>query len=220
MGEGPCLVGSGAVKKEVRDLPPFSGVDLRIPGKVFIQAGPQRVTLETFQNISQEIKMEVVGSTLVINAANCLEYMDEEAKIYVYLPNVENVELKSSGQIYVQSVPSLGKLRLSLSGSGYLDYSGNPEELFVLHSGSGDVDLFGSAAYLETTLSGSGRLRGFPLAAESAKTTLTGSGYQQVWVKDRLDAIITGSGNIYYRGQPQLLTVYTTSSGKVINSNY
>ncbi|AMM52415.1 hypothetical protein TH61_16165 [Rufibacter sp. DG15C] len=207
------------MREEVRDVPYFTGVDMRIPGKVFIQQGPQHVTVETYQNISKEIKVEVVGKTLVINSASCLEYMDEEAKIFVNMPDVESVELKSSGQVYVKSVPTSSKLRVSLSGSGLIDYSGNLKEMYLLHSGSGDIDLFGSTSYLETTHSGSGRIRGFSMASDTAKTTLTGSGYQQVWVKDHFDVIITGSGNVYYTGQPLYLSIYTTSSGKLIDSN-
>jgi hypothetical protein len=145
--------------------------------------------------------------------------MDEEAKIYISMPDVESLELKSSGQVYVKSVPSSSKLRVSLSGSGLIDYTGNIKNLYVLHSGSGDIDLFGSTSYLETTLSGSGRVRGFSMASDTAKTILTGSGYQQVWVKDHFDVMITGSGNVYYRGQPPFLSLYTTSSGKLIDSN-
>ncbi|QHL86636.1 hypothetical protein GU926_03945 [Nibribacter ruber] len=219
LADGPCLQGSGEVREEVRDMASFTGVDLRIPGKVFLIEGPQRVRVEAYQDILKEVKTEVVSNTLVIRSDACLEYADEETKFYISMPHVENVELKSSGQIYVQSVPSPDKLRLTMSGSGFIDYSGNLKKLYVLHSGSGDVDLFGSTSYLESTLSGSGRLRGFAMATDSAKTTLTGSGYQQVWVNNFLEVIITGTGNVYYRGQPWFTSTYTTSSGKLIDSN-
>ncbi len=219
LGSGPCLRGKGNNATERRDLTTFTGIDIRLPGMVFVTTGPQHeVKVKTFANLHPEIITEVVGNTLVIRSESCLEYFNDEATFYISIPELENVELKSSAEISLQSVYSSKKLRLILSGSGAIKYTGSTPEVNILHSGSGDIVLVGEAKTLETTLSGSGRVQGFSLAAESAKIILAGSGYQQVWAKDNLDATITGSGNIYYRGTPTI-TKYTPSSGKLIDSN-
>ncbi|MGV3538329.1 MAG: head GIN domain-containing protein [Rufibacter sp.] len=201
-------------------MPPFTGVDLRLPGQVIISAGTkQTVSLETFSNLLPEIITEVVGNTLVIRSESCLEYSSDEAIFYVTLPTIENVELKSSGEVRIQGVPTTSKLTLNLSGSGTINYFGDTPTLNLLHSGSGDIVLLGSTNHLETLLSGSGRIQGFSLIAATAKTVLAGSGYQQVWVTESLDVSITGSGNVFYRGRPNLISSYLSGTGKLKDDN-
>ncbi|AKQ45707.1 hypothetical protein TH63_08670 [Rufibacter radiotolerans] len=220
LGNGPCLEGKGTTKTETRDVPVFKGVDMRLPGNILISPGPtQGVSIKGFSNLLPEIITEVNGTTLVIRSQSCLEYTNSETTIEIKLPDLENVELKSSADVTVQAVPSSKKLRLSISGSGCLRYSGNIARLSLLHSGSGDIFLDGTANSLESTVSGAGRVKGYFMKADTGKIMLTSSGYQQVWANNYLDATTTGTGNIYYRGHPTTLITYSTSSGKVVNDN-
>lgn len=192
---------------------------MRLPGHVYISYGlTHEVKVETFSNLQSEIITEIVGNSLIIRSESCLEYFNDEASFFITLPSLASVELKSSAEINLQNISSSQKLRLNLSGSGAINYTGSTSRLNVLHSGSGDVMLVGEADYLETTLSGSGRVQGYSLATDTAKTVLAGSGYQQVWVSKQLDATITGSGNIFYRGTPSIVK-YTPGSGLLVDSN-
>ncbi|WP_183906807.1 head GIN domain-containing protein [Rufibacter immobilis] len=220
LGSGPCLEGSGSIKKEVRNVVAFKGVDMRIAGNVVITEGKApEVSLESYSNLLKEIKTEVVNQTLVIRSESCLEYSNEEATVYITMPDIEHVELKSSGHVRVQAVPSSQKLRVGLSGSGTIHYLGSIARINLLHSGSGQITLEGFANHLETTLSGSGKIEGYFMNADTAKVLSSGSGIQQIWVNGTFDATVTGSGNIYYRGNPASISTYVTGSGKVVNGN-
>lgn len=219
LGAGPCLEGTGNTITQQRDLTAFTGVDMRVPGKVYVTYGlTHTISVETFANLQPEILAEIQGSNLVIRSESCLEYNPEEAIIRITLPLLENIELKSSADISIQQVLTNEKLRLILSGSGSINFNGTVNKLNVLHSGSGDILLTGLASELESILSGSGRIQGFPFAANSAKIVLAGSGYQQVWAKENLDVTITGSGNIYYIGTPSI-NKYTPGRGTLHNNN-
>ncbi|WP_205503878.1 head GIN domain-containing protein [Rufibacter psychrotolerans] len=220
LGSGPCLEGGGAVKTVTRDVPAFKGVDMRVAGNVIITEGPEvEVRVESFANLLPEIITEVAGSTLVIRSGTCLEFNNEETTVYVTLPQVELVELRSSGQVRVQAAPSTQRVNMNLSGSGAIRYVGNAQSVHVRHSGSGDIFLEGSASKLETNSSGSGSIQAYFLHADTATVFSSGSGHQQIWVNRALDATLSGSGNIYYRGYPNLISSLTSGSGKVINDN-
>lgn len=220
LDSGPCLEGKGARTTEHRATTSFTAIDMRLPGKIYVSPGNNfSVSIETFSNILPEIITEIAGNTLVFRSESCLEYSNPDAIIHITMPAIEGVELKSNGEVHLQSVPSQQILRLNLSGSGSIYYTGHTAKMNLLLSGSGDIELFGSASYLESTLSGSGRVLGFSLLAETVKTVLAGSGYQQVWATESLDATITGSGNIHYKGTPSLISTYTSGSGRLINSN-
>ncbi|MBC3542325.1 head GIN domain-containing protein [Rufibacter sediminis] len=220
LNNGPCLHGSGKSKTETRDVASFTGVEMRVGGNVFVTAGPKaEVKVESFANLLPEIVTEVEGKTLVIKSTSCLDYNDNETNVYISLPDIEQATLKTSGVLSIQTVASTKPLQLSLTGSGTIKYTGNATVLKVQHSGSGDVELNGFTSNLETTLSGSGRVMGYFMHADTAQVITSGSGHQQIWVNKVLDANISGSGNIYYRGNPSLVSKLTTGSGKVINDN-
>ncbi len=193
---------------------------MRIAGNVYITGGStNEVRIESFSNLLPQITTEVIGNTLVIRSESCLEYDNDEASVYITLPSIENVELKSSGMIRVQTVPSAQKLNVNLSGSGTIRYLGSIPKMNLLLSGSGDIILEGFVNHLETNSSGSGRIQGYFLHTDTAFVRSTGSGHQQIWVDKYLDATLSGSGNIYYRGYPNLISTLTSGSGKVINDN-
>ncbi|WP_282597083.1 head GIN domain-containing protein [Rufibacter aurantiacus] len=220
LGNGPCQKGTGETKTEARDVASFKAVDMRIGGNVHVSAGSKvSVSVQSFANLLPEIMTEVEGNTLVIRSESCLDYADEETNIFITLPDITGAELKSSGQMRIQTVPSSGLLTIHLAGSGSIRYIGSADRINVQNSGSGIVDLEGFVNNLETTLTGSGSIQGYFLHADTAKTKTTGSGFQQIWVDKTLDATITGSGSIYYRGYPHLISTFTSGSGKVINDN-
>ncbi|KAA3437963.1 DUF2807 domain-containing protein [Rufibacter hautae] len=193
---------------------------MRIGGNVHVSAGSKfSVSVQSFANLLPEILTEVEGNALVIRSESCLEYADEDTNIYISLPDLKAAELKSSGSMRLQSVPSSGSLNISLTGSGSIRYIGSTDRIHVQNTGSGNVELEGFANHLETTLTGSGNIQGYFLHADTAKTKSTGSGFQKIWVDKILDATVTGSGNIYYRGYPYLVSTFTSGSGKVFNDN-
>ncbi len=217
MGSGPCLEGSGIIVNQTRDVSIFTGVDVRVPGTVQITYGPNHTAqIETFADLQAEIKAVIMGSTLVIWSESCLDYANDKALIRITIPLLETVELRSAALVTIQQLNTQDKIMLNLSGSGSIDFNGIVNKLNLLHSGSGDIKLTGETTQLESILSGSGRIQGFALSADQAKIILTGSGYQQVWVKENLDATITGSGNIYYLGAPTI-SKYMPGKGSLIN---
>ncbi|WP_181305451.1 head GIN domain-containing protein [Rufibacter sp. XAAS-G3-1] len=220
LGDSPCLEGDGQSKTEARAVPSFTGVDMRIAGNVYVTAGPKaEVKVESFANLLPEIVTELEGSTLVIRSESCLEYSDEETTVYITLPDIEYAELQSSGQMRIQAVPSSKGLKIRLTGSGTVRYLGSTNRIQVTHTSSGDVDLDGFVSHLETTLTGSGKILGYSLRADTVEAKSTGSGHQQIWVDKVLEATVNGSGNIYYRGSPSLVSTFTTGWGKVLQDD-
>lgn len=64
--------------------------------------------------------------------------------------------------------------------------------------------------------SSSGAYRAADLASREASILLTSSGNTSVRVSDLLGGRISSSGNLWYRGNPQKVTVSATSSGRLV----
>lgn len=74
--------------------------------------------------------------------------------------------------------------------------------------------LSGSAGDFEARITGSGKIEGFGFTAKHATIIIEGSGSAAFTVTDRLHAKITGSGVVYYKGNPSV-TSQIAGSGRV-----
>jgi hypothetical protein len=151
-------------------------------------------------------------------------YMD-----YFYLSN------SGSGHIEVERIYS-DEVSLVQSGSGTIDTGevSEPEEVTIKHSssgnirsivvgglnvnailsGSGRIDLSGDVQKVDYTLNASGRIDALDLMSYDARTTSSGSGTIFVWATEYLEATVSGSGDILYRGEPQT-SFRVTGSGSI-----
>lgn len=140
-----------------------------------------------------------------------------------------------SGGVEVEKIYSK-KVSMVQSGSGFIDLGEvqEPTELSIKHSssgnvrshvaggflvttilsGSGRIDLSGDANKVDYTLNASGRIDGLDLRALDARTTSSGSGLIYVWATEYLEANVSGSGDIIYRGEPRT-SFWVTGSGSI-----
>jgi hypothetical protein len=73
----------------------------------------------------------------------------------------------------------------------------------------------GSANTVKTTISGSGRVRAADLEANTCDVKIAGSGSVEIHVKSELNANISGSGSVDYKGSPNHVNANSSGSGKV-----
>ena len=110
-----------------------------------------------------------------------------------------------------------GDLKISVSGSGDVKASNlRLANCAVKISGSGDMNLSGSVDDLVVSVAGSGDIDAYGMKAVSVKAKVAGSGEISVTAIDRIVAEIAGSGDIYYKGNPQNVVVSSSGSGDLI----
>ena len=82
-------------------------------------------------------------------------------------------------------------------------------------SGSGKIEARGQADRVKTNISGSGKVLAADLQTKSCEVRISGSGDVEINVADELDANISGSGSVSYRGNPKKINSHAAGSGKV-----
>jgi hypothetical protein len=117
-------------------------------------------------------------------------------KVDVTVPALRAVTLSGSGIVTAEGIDAK-RLTVALPGSGILRASGTATTLVVDHSGSGDAQLEG-------------------LLASDVRAVLGGSGRIVLNATKTLDATVSGSGAIFYRGDPSQVTTSVTGSGVVM----
>lgn len=133
--------------------------------------------------------------------------------------NVEaggELEADVSGSGAMNFKGSCSDIDADVSGSGNMRLAlGSTKEASFTVSGSGSIQVSGSADTMETSISGSGVVRGADFQTKICRVRIAGSGDVEVGVSEELDANITGSGGVRYRGNPNKVNSHSTGSGKV-----
>jgi len=123
-------------------------------------------------------------------------------------------DVSGSGDLYVKG--RCASFNSDISGSGKVNAGvtvANRAEFGV--SGSGKVEASGSAAEVRVSISGSGKVLASNLETNICNVRISGSGDVEIAVKNEIDANITGSGSVRYRGEPSKVNSHATGSGSV-----
>lgn len=211
-----CERGSGNVETITRSIEPFHSLDSRISGNVFIEQGNSSLRIEAEDNILPLLETSVENGVLVINAKKCIR-PQKTIKIYAGMEEVRSLSLSGSGDIIGTTPIDSENLDLAITGSGNIKLETNASSLKSLISGSGGVLLKGNASSHEINIEGSGSVDAPELRTEMTRVSIRGAGNANVYADRKLDTNISGSGNVFYGGDPDECNTQVSGSGKVTN---
>ncbi|MGZ8554110.1 MAG: head GIN domain-containing protein [Chitinophagaceae bacterium] len=213
------LVGEGPVVTDTRTTPGFTGVELKVPGKLYYTPGSTyKVELQSQQNILNEIETIMSGNDLLIRFRNNNTNLKagEDIIVTITAPALAKLEVHGSGDIESKAAFNPASLRLAVNGSGSiripeLETSSLEAEI----SGSGKINMIeGVTENQSLRISGSGHLDFGNFIARKTTARISGSGIIKVNTAETLDVFISGSGSVLYRGNPTV-TSSVSGSGSV-----
>lgn len=143
-----------------------------------------------------------------------------------------DLNVSGSGNMKIEADAS-GDVEGDVSGSGDLilkgkcksfdsDVSGSGKVVLAMTiaevadfgiSGSGKIQASGSAAIVKTSISGSGKVLAADLETNRCEIRISGSGDVEINVKNEIDATISGSGTVSYKGNPSKVNSHSSGSG-------
>jgi len=213
----PCEIGSENVISQDFTFSEFHSLDNLISADVYLtQDTEQSVRVEAEDNIIEMLRMNVQDEKLSIRSGQCFS-STRPVNIYISMKEVEELSNSASGDIIGQAEIVSDTLKLDVTGSGSTDLDLDAYMLETIISGSGDLILGGVADNHTSEISGSGSMKAFDFQTQKASIRSSGSGNAEVSVSEELDVIISGSGSIFYRGDP-VITQTITGSGRLIKA--
>jgi len=226
---------------EVRSFTNIKGVSLIGSGDLDIKLGDkEELTIYAPTDLLPYLITEVDNGTLTIgkrkNGWKKYKHLNEKINYELTVKSIDHLKLSGSGDISAERL-SGNNCSIKISGSGNIDIETVTSDKLTLQvsgsgdisiikakaniigttiSGSGNIDVDGNADEFDLTISGSGNLYGANFNCEDASIDIYGSGDADLTVKNVLKAHISGSGDIYYGGSPNIDS-RITGSGKIIN---
>lgn len=233
-----CIRGNDHFISEERITPEFSGVEVSGSFDVTIDTGSETsVYVEADENLMDYIVTSVRGHKLVIETEHnkCLK-SHNPISVYVTTPELYDVELNGSGSIDCGELTT-SELDADIEGSGVIDLAYvNADEVTLNISGSGSIkgviDVYslkaevdgsgdiriddGTAHNADLNVNGSGRIRAENMDIDNCYVEINGSGDVYAFVYDLLDVTISGSGTMYYYGNPAEIVKKIYGSGRLV----
>lgn len=217
-----CFKGTGDIVLVTRQLPTFRSVYVEDNVNLIFQEDTvQQVTVQAGEHLIKKITTEMNGDQLEIRNINKCNFVRRyDIPVNVYIHYVRNqvflIRTKGTGTITNSNACTSDSIDLSSESSGDINFQmGGLCKTFTHQHGAGDITLSGSCDQVLIYSKGTG----FTITDACANTytwvyTNT-TGKITVCPSQILFTTIDGSGNIYYTGNPPIITNTENSTGRL-----
>jgi Putative auto-transporter adhesin, head GIN domain len=189
--------GSGVAATHARVVPTFKGIELAGANNVIVRVGQkQSVTVHADDNLLARVTTQVRSGNLVIGQTPGNLSAKAPMSVVVSVPTLDAITLRGDGNISATQIDS--------------------PSLTITIPGSGTVHATGTTAHLTVTIGGSGAASLGGVTARDARAALSGDGTIMLTARHSLAATVSGSGAIFYGGNPPKVTQTVTGTGTIM----
>lgn len=211
------IIGNGKITTEKRTTAGYDKIEVSGFFDVVLVSGTEgTITIEGEENILPHIKVETKENVLKISTEKNTN-LNTKKGVVVTVPfeQISALYCSGSGNITSKKTISNPTFTAKLSGSGNLTITVKNSDFEFNLSGSGNVALTGNSDNFVSKTSGSGNMDGLNLTTKKANIAISGSGNVKVNCSENLYARVSGSGNIHYKGDPQIKDTKVSGSGEI-----
>lgn len=219
----PCYQVSGPLTEWEYGISEFQRIRVLNAPELHIEQGhPQTVVVESEQNMFQTLQFHIDPNEklLIIEFdEDCVDNIDH-FKIFITLDSLKALDLRGGGEVWLDD--TLITERLDVSITGTVDVHIDHLEADVVKtdiSGSGTIRATsGSFKVHELNVAGIGSFFGYGIQTENTQIDVSGGSVVQTSVSDSLRVSVSGTADVYYKGQP-VIEQNITGNGQVIDAN-
>jgi hypothetical protein len=223
-----CFQTSGTIIQEIVEVSTFERILVNRDIELIIKEAPEyKVTIETGENLINEVTVEVIGNQLILTDRNNCNFVRDYGitKIYVSAPDV--LEIRSSTQYDISSDGILNYESLSLFSddffapdtftTGDFRLHINSEELKILTNNLSSQFITGSVNVLNINFaSGAGRFEGATLIAQKVIIGHRSSNDMIVNPQQSLVGQLRGTGDLISVNEPPIVDIERIYTGQLI----
>lgn len=215
-----------AQNKETRNVGAFEAIQMSMSGRVYVTQGNRNeVIVEADRDDLEKVRTEVRNGRLVIGSRSNRSWFswgsnfDGRVNVYVTVKELRSVTVSGSGDVIGQNTIETEDFEASISGSGDIELEIDAKRVESSISGSGNIELSGAAEDVRLGITGSGKFYAEEMRAGDYNIKISGSGRASITTFGELDVRISGSGGVYYSGQPTDVNTSISGSGRVRRNN-
>ncbi|HNA18904.1 MAG TPA: head GIN domain-containing protein [Chitinophagaceae bacterium] len=208
---------------ELRLAKNFHGINVSNAFDVYInQSNDEAVAVSAAdKNFKDRIKVEVMDGILYIRYdSKGVQWGGEKRalKAYISFKNIDQLTVSGACDVFFTNTISVEKLSIRQSGASDLKGKINIGSLTTDVSGASDIALSGKAGSLDIEVSGASSFKGYNLESETCNAKASGASDIKITVNRELTAEASGTSDIRYKGDGDLIKIKTSGSGSVSRS--
>ncbi|WP_369992562.1 head GIN domain-containing protein [Winogradskyella sp.] len=223
-----CFQTSGDIIQQEFEVSDFERILVNRDIELIItQASDYKITVETGENLINDVKVEVIGNRLVLTDDNTCNYVRDYGITKVYVEAANLIEIRNSSQYEVSSNGVLSYPNLSLISEDFnenVEFTVGDYRLTVNNENLDIVSNNISSFYINGTtenlfvgfFAGSGRFEGAALIAQNIEVNHRGSNDMIVNPIQSLTGELRGTGNVIAVNQPPIVDVEEIYIGELI----
>ena len=215
---GKRIRGDGNIRTEERSVNNFKNVTVSGAAKVMVSQGDKpAVKIEGDANLLQYIDVVQEGDRIRIKERSGF-HLDptSDLRIYVTAPIYNHIDVAGACDIIGQTkITQTEDLSMDVSGAGDIKMELDAPRLRAEVSGGGSINLKGQAKDVDLQLTGAGDAHCYDLLSENTKVDITGAGSAQVYASVKLDATVSGAGDVSYKGNAPTVNQHVSGAGSV-----
>jgi hypothetical protein len=217
-----CFEEAGSLTRVQRSVMPFHQIDLHDNiNLVLTQDTTEAITVEAGSQLIPNIVTTIENNILTIEnkvACNWLRRPGETNNVYVSVKNLVKLNYNASGNVTSTNALTGNNIHfVSEKGAGNVNVT--VKARFVgayIHYENADFTLKGHADVCFSYINARGSIDSKDLEVKKMVMEYGGVRDATVYVTEDLNVILYHSGNLYYKGNPSLLSLKTHSTGRLI----
>lgn len=209
--------GSGKIETDSRNLGYFEAIKASQSIAVYVTKGEQdEIRIEADDNLLEYVVTEIESNRLRIAMKEGVNTEPStRVKVFVSTPKLTGLKSSSSSKVYCEGKFSGDDLKLDVSSSGFIEMHFSGNSVAVKGSSSGKVKLAGSSDHFQFKGSSSTRIDAREFVAKRVKARGSSSARLAIEVTEELDADLSSSARVEYKGNPDKVLSDVSSGGKV-----
>jgi len=219
---GKRVHGNGNIKTEDRSVSNFKNVEVSGAAKVYVSQGDQySVKIEGDENLLPYMEVNQEGDKIMIREKPGFNLQPTgELHVYVSAPVYNKIDASGACDIIGKTkISNSEDLEMQVSGAGDIKMEVDAPRLRSRVSGSGSIYLKGQTKDVDLDLTGAGHAYCYDLMAENTKVDISGAGSAEVYASVKLDATVSGAGNVSYKGNATDVSQHVSGAGSVNKAN-
>lgn len=213
------IKGNGNLKTEKRTTAEYDEIKLQGSFDVELISGNEgQITIQAEENLLPFIKVEIEGNSLRVyeeKGKNLQPSRGKNVVITIPFEKINGVSLSGSGDIKTKDIIKTESFSAVLSGSGDLKLDIDTKDLEATISGSGNINLKGKSDNFSAKISGSGDIIADEIESKNTEVGISGSGDVKVFCTESLKVRVSGSGDVFYKGNPKSKDTKISGSGEI-----
>ncbi|MBU0487142.1 MAG: DUF2807 domain-containing protein [Bacteroidetes bacterium] len=174
-----------------------------------------QILLSGTRNALSVIQTITDNGTLTITDRAC-PGTHKKVDAQTYMQNITDIVNKRNGIITSADEIETNSLSVENQRDGRITLESlNIQNLTIEVQGSGNAEFAGKSKVANISIKGSGSCNAASLSVKSAAVNISGDGSCRISVSEALNVELSGSGNVYYKGNPAISSS-VTGTGRLI----